>query len=397
MRVDANFFCTVPMPDAGDPAIAPTARRYGNEDVIACYRNLVRWARTADSLGFDTMWLTEHHFQYEGYEVLPNLIQFGQHLAMQTQGLRLGQMFNVVPQWHPLRLAEDFALADLITGGRMEFGVGRGTVPREAWALGTVVASGDNAMSAEHDRLNRLIFEEGMEVIKMAWANERFSFRGKHFTFPPDDVPDRGSMVDDLTLIPRPARHVDVYQPVTSPETIEYVPRAGHKAVYWLQNAESQKQKWDRYAEIREEIGSPVAPGEDRCLVLNVHVGRTREDAMRRGRPGHDEFCRFLAPYGRFTSYRTAAGEKVPFDFCPTVEDSTSNKIQLIGSIDDVVDGLGFWRDLLDLKHVCFFFDFPGVGTEEMEEQMHLVTEEVFPRLGETVERRALPNLQPLV
>jgi len=111
MRVDANFFCTVPMPDAGDPSIAPTARRYGNADVIACYRNLVRWAKQADELGFDTMWLTEHHFQYEGYEVLPNLIQFGQHLAGITSGLRLGQMFNVVPQWHPLRLAEDFAIA----------------------------------------------------------------------------------------------------------------------------------------------------------------------------------------------------------------------------------------------------------------------------------------------
>ena len=251
MRVDTNFFCTVPMPDAGDPSIAPTARRYGNDDVIACYQNLVEWGRTADTLGFDTMWLTEHHFQYEGYEVLPNLIMFGLHLAHLTKDLRLGQMFNVVPQWHPLRLAEDFALADIVTGGRMEFGVGRGTVPREAWALGTVVASGDNAMSAEHDRINRELFEEAMEVIKLAWYNERFSYRGKQFVFPPDDVPDRGNTVNDLTLIPKPLRKVDIYQPVTSPETIEYVPRAGHKAVYWLQNAESQKQKWDRYAEIK--------------------------------------------------------------------------------------------------------------------------------------------------
>ncbi len=397
MRVDTNFFCTVPMPDAGDPSIAPTDRRYGNADVIACYRNLVEWARTADQLGFDTMWLTEHHFQHEGYEVLPNLIQFGQHLTSLTSELRLGQMFNVVPQWHPLRLAEDFALADLITGGRMEFGVGRGTVPREAWALGTVVASGDNAMSAEHDRINRETFEEGMEVIKLAWGQERFAYRGKHFVFPSDDIPDRGSIVNDLTLIPRPERVVDIYQPVTSPETVEYVPRAGHKAVYWLQNADSQKQKWDRYAELREQLGTPVGPGEDRCLVLNVHVGRTREAAMRRGRPGHDEFCRFLSPYGRFSSYRTEDGGKVPFDFCPTVEDSARNKIQLIGSIDDVVDGLGFWRDLLDLRHVCFFFDFPGIGTEEMNEQLHLVIEEVFPRLGESVERRPLPALRPLV
>ncbi len=381
------------MPDAGDPAIAPTSRRYGNDDAIACYDNMLHWATTADKLGFDTMWFTEHHFQHEGYEVLPNLIMFGLYAATKTQDLRLGQMFNVVPQWHPLRLAEDFALADILTGGRMEFGVGRGTVPREAWAFGTVVASGDNAMSAEHDRINREVFEESMEVIKAAWYNERFSHRGKHFVFPADDIPDRGSYVNDLSLFPRPLRKVDIYQPVTSPETIEYVPRAGHKAIYWLQNAESQLSKWTRYAEIREEMGSPVGPGEDRCLVVNIHVAKTREEAVRRGGPGHDEFCKFLAPYGRFSSYRNPDGSKVPFDYCPTIESSTQNKIQIIGSIDDAVDMLGFWRDLLDLKHVCFFFDLPGLTREEIDEQMHLVMEEVLPRLGEKAQRRPLANL----
>ena len=396
MRVDTNFFGTVPMPDAGDPAIAPTARRYGNDDYLACYENMLHWAQTADGLGFDTMWLTEHHFQYEGYEVLPNLLMFGMYAATRTSELRFGQMFNVVPQWHPLRLAEDFALADILTGGRMEFGVGRGTVPREAWALGTVVASGDNEMSADHDRQNREIFEESMEVIKLAWANERFEYRGKHFVFPPDDIPDRGSSVNDLTLVPRPRRPIDVYQPVTSPETIEYVPKAGHRAVYWLQNPDSQKAKWDRYAELREQYGRPVAPGDDRCLVINMHVARTREEAVRRGGPGHDEFCKFLAPYGRFSSYRDADGTKVAFNHQPTVQDSMREKIQIVGSIDDAVDILGFWRDLLGLKHICFFYDYPGLTREEIDEQMHLTVSEIFPRLGETVERRPLPDLRPL-
>ena len=385
------------MPDAGDDSISPTSRRYDNDAVIECYRNLVEWARTADSLGFDTMWLTEHHFQYEGYEVLPNLILFGQHLASQTKNLRLGQMFNVVPQWNPLRLAEDFAIADIITGGRMEFGVGRGTVPREAWPLGTVVASGDNDMSAEHDKINRQIFEESLEIIKRAWTNERFSFKGEHFTLPAEDIPDRGSNVDDLTLIPRPQRSIDIFQPVTSPETIEYVPRAGHKAVYWLQNADSQLDKWNKFAKIRDDMGKPVAPGDDRCLVLNVHVGKTREAAMKKGKPGHDEFCRFLAPYGRFSSYRNPDGSKVAFDHCPSVQESIDQKIQAIGSVDDVVDTIGFWRDLLDLKHLIIFFDFPGLTRQEMKDQLHMVAEEVMPKLGETMDRRPLPSLSPLV
>ena len=183
---------------------------------------------------------------------------------------------------------------------------------------------------------------------------------------------------------------------MTSPETIEYVPRAGHKAVYWLQNADSQKDKWDRYAAIRSEVGQPVGPGEDRCLVLNVHVAPTREQALVRGRPGHDEFCKFLSPYGRFSSYRFPDGSKVPFDYQPTLEDSMRLKIQVVGSIDDAVDALGFWRDLLDLRHVCFFFDYPGLRREDIDEQMHLMVEEVFPRLGEPVERRPLPDLAPL-
>ena len=117
---------------------------------------------------------------------------------------------------------------------------------------------------------------------------------------------------------------------------------------------------------------------------------------MVKGRPGHVEFCNFLSPYGRFSSYRNPDGSKVAFDHNPTVEESNEQRIQIVGSIDDAVDTLGFWRDLLDLKHVCFFFDYPGLTREEMTEQMHLVAEEVMPRLGETIERRPLPGLQPL-
>jgi hypothetical protein len=130
--------------------------------------------------------------------------------------------------------------------------------------------------------------------------------------------------------------------------------------------------------------------------VLNLHAARTREQAVARGGPGHDEFCKFLAPYGRFSSYRFADGAKVPFNFQPTVDDSMREHIQVVGSIDDAVDAIGFWRDLLDLKHICFFFDLPGLTRNEIDEQMHLVAEEIFPRLGEKIERRPLPGFSPL-
>ena len=234
-----------------------------------------------------------------------------------------------------------------------------------------------------------------MEIIKLAWRTSASPSGASTSSFPPDGIPDRGTFVTDLTLIPSPTRPIDIYQPVTSPETIEYVPRAGHKAVFWLQHPESQRQKWDRYAELRATVGTAVGPGEDRCLVLNLHVGRTREEALARGRPGHDEFCKFLAPYGRFTSYRLPDGAKGRSVSSRRWRTRSTSRSGPIGSIDDVVDALGIYRELLDLRHLCLFLDLPGLTREEIDEQFHLVAEEVFPRLGEPLERRPLPDLAP--
>ena len=382
MRVDLHYYGGVPMTDAGNAGPVPTDRRYGNDDVVAGYANLVHWAQTADRLGYDTMWLTEHHFQYEGYEVTPNLIQFGQHLTAVTSRLKSGQMFNVVPQWHPLRLAEDYAMADVLSGGRMRFGVGRGTVPREAQSLGTVIASGDNEMSAQLDDLNREVFEESMEVIKLAWTQERFSYTGKHFTFPPPGIPDRGATVTELTLVPRPLGPVEVYQPMSPGKTLEYVARVGHKGVVALAPPALTKRLWDSYGEIAAQHGRTLRPGQDRTLNIHTHVGRTREDAFRTGRDGHDEFCRFLAPYGRFKTYAGPDGGTVPFDFQPTLEDSVGQQVMAIGSVDDVAQTLGYWRDLLGLEEIVLFPDLPGLTREQLDEQLYLIAEEVLPQLG---------------
>ncbi|MEO1061255.1 MAG: LLM class flavin-dependent oxidoreductase [Actinomycetota bacterium] len=382
MRVDANFYGSVPMPDAGWGPPASVDRRYGNEDFIACYDHLTHWAGTMDRLGYDTMWLTEHHFQYEGYEVTPNLILFGLHLAKETERLRLGQMFNVVPQWHPLRLAEDAAMMQILTGDRMQFGVGRGTVPREAQSLGGVVASGDNEMSAELDRVNREIFEESMEIIKAAWWNERFSFSGKHFTLPPPGIPDRGSTVKDLTLIPKPIAPIDIWQAVTSPPTLDYCARVRHHAVMPARGPAKTKVWWDNFAEAAAGHGWDLAPGEARCLAINCHLGDTREAAIASGRGPHDEWVKFLSPYGRFRAYDVPGGGETPFDHRPSIEDTIEQQQMAIGSIDEVVDMLGTYRELLDLQHVVLFFDMPGLTQEQMDEQLHRMAAEVLPQLG---------------
>jgi alkanesulfonate monooxygenase SsuD/methylene tetrahydromethanopterin reductase-like flavin-dependent oxidoreductase (luciferase family) len=387
MRIDLNFYGSVPMPDAGNAGPAPTARRYGQADYLACYENLTHWAKTADKAGIHCMWFTEHHFQYEGYEVTPNLILFGLAMTRHTENIRFGQMFNVVPQWHPLRLAEDFAMADILTGGRMEFGVGRGTVPREAEALGSRVASGDNDMSVKDDKFNQEQFQEAMEVIKAAWYNERFSYTGKHYQYPPAGIPDRGHPVTDLTLIPKPTRQVPIYQAVTSGDTMEYAPRAGHKGVYWLMHPDLLAPRWEHYQETYEKHhGVSIRQGENRVQVLTLHAGETREKAFATGRNGHDEFTRFLAPYGRFTNYKNAEGGKFPFGVQPSVEESADQQIQLIDSIENCAAAIAMYKERFGVEHFVFFLDLPGMERTQLDEQIHMLTEQILPMAGITIE-----------
>ena len=123
-----------------------------------------------DRFGYDTLWLAEHHFQHEGYEVLPNILMCAVHMAHVTKNLKIGCGFNIAPMWHPLRLAEDFATADILTKGRTVFGVGRGYHTREVETFGSPMLD-QNA--------NRELFEEQVEIVFKAFNNERFSHQGQ--------------------------------------------------------------------------------------------------------------------------------------------------------------------------------------------------------------------------
>ncbi len=291
-------------------------------------------------------------------------------------------MFNVVPQWHPLRLAEDAAMMQILTGNRIQFGVGRGTVPREAQSLGGVVASGDNEMSKEMDRLNREMFEEAMEVIKAAWTNERFSFTGKHFVFPPPGIPDRGSTVQDLTLIPKPIAPIEIWQAVTSPPTLDYCARVRHSAVIPGRGIDDTRTWWDDFGAKAGEHGWDIGRSDARCLAIPMHVGRTTQEAKDGARNAHDEWIRFLAPYGRFRAYKTPDGSPVPFDFMPSLEDSIEQDQMIIGSPEQCADVIGRYREHVGVEHFVMFFDLPGLTQEQMDDQLEMTAGEVLPLVG---------------
>jgi alkanesulfonate monooxygenase SsuD/methylene tetrahydromethanopterin reductase-like flavin-dependent oxidoreductase (luciferase family) len=82
-------------------------RRYSNAQLAEAFWTARDVAQLMDELGYYALWTAEHHFQREGYEVFPNLVQLGLWLATQTRRLKFGCAFNVVPKWHPVRLADD--------------------------------------------------------------------------------------------------------------------------------------------------------------------------------------------------------------------------------------------------------------------------------------------------
>jgi alkanesulfonate monooxygenase SsuD/methylene tetrahydromethanopterin reductase-like flavin-dependent oxidoreductase (luciferase family) len=290
-------------------------------------------------------------------------------------------MFNVITQWHPLRFAEDFATMHNLSGGRGILGIGRGTVPREGENLGTVIGSADNPDRARADELNREQFQECVEVIRRALDNETFSFRGTHYSFPAAGTADRGHGVETLTLVPRPLYPYEIWQPASTMRTLEYVAEQGFGAVFWQLHHRIQRQWWEEYAARYEAVhGRRLAPGENRLLVLNVRIEDTHEAAWRAARPGHDEFWKFLGPYGWSRGY-VIDGQPAPAGMIPTLEQSVDQRVWLVGTAEEVAEGVRWWQDALGLENLVIFPHVPGDTYDQTEEQLARWAETVRPLL----------------
>ena len=200
-------------------------RRYPNERLSEVFFTTRDMARVMDDLGYYALWTAEHHFQREGYECLPNLVQLGLWLATQTKRLKFGCAFNVLPMWHPIRLAEDYAMADIVTDGRIIMGVGRGYHTREVETFGAPLIDADK---------NREYFEEQLQLLLPASTRSSSTSRASISRRPPE-VEYRGYNLTDITMVPRP-KHlpVEVWMPVASGKTIDMMAKYGLKAMVTL-------------------------------------------------------------------------------------------------------------------------------------------------------------------
>src|SRR2546425_1391646 len=355
---------------AGTPA---NDRRYSAERLREVFATARDVAQLMERLGYDVLWTAEHHFQREGYECLPNLIQLGLWLATQTERLKFGCAFNILPMWHPIRLAEDYAVADIVTDGRVILGVGRGYHTREVETFGAPML--DNAANKE-------LFEEQMEVLMKALNEEAFSHHGKHYDIPPP-VQYRGYELTEITLVPRPIhRPVEIWQPIASGKTLEYIATRGIKGMVTLNGEMIFDQVARAYRDAAARAGRPLQLGQDLCWGVGVYLAPTQEEAMRRLEPAHDERYKWFAPFG-FVRYADEHGR--PWGTpgaparVPTLREGIEQKAWLCGPPRQIVEAIReFEARYPGLDQVMLHWP-EGVPAREYQDQLRRFAREVMP------------------
>ncbi|MCY4364722.1 MAG: LLM class flavin-dependent oxidoreductase [Chloroflexi bacterium] len=281
--------------DIGLDATALNDRWLPDEHLATVFDKAEAIAGVMDRLDYETFWMAEHHFQREGYECIPNLMLFAVHLAHLTKKLKIGCGFNIAPMWNPLRMAEDYATADILTDGRVVFGVGRGYHTREVETFDAPIIDQD---------ANRELFEEQVEVMFKAFNERSFSHHGKHYNIPPD-VPYRGYDLKEITLVPRPKYlPVECYQPVVggSQRAMDFMVKHGIKGMIGG-GAAAGGATLDvvrRWQETLARAGKETELGGDLIIGFSIHLADTEEKGMNEARLFFEENMKMFAPLGFF-------------------------------------------------------------------------------------------------
>ena len=341
-KFDSLFAGHVDLDNIGYGGAAVNDRRYGNDHLATVFDKTEAIAKTMDANGYDTMWMAEHHFQPEGYECLPNLLMVNVHLAHLTKKLKFGCGFNIAPMWHPLRLAEDYATADILTGGRVIFGVGRGYHTREVESFGSPLQDQD---------ANRELFEEQVEIIFKAFNEDSWSHQGKYYTLPPE-VPYRGYALKELTLVPRPRTlPVECWQPIQggTQRALDFMVKHGIKGIIGGGVAEGGAMDSVIYgyrdAMLRAGHDNPL-PGEGISVGFHFHLAPTVEQAMDEAQGFFEENLKMFGPL-RLT--RRLSEEQIrdigdprraPNAGLPTIQGAVESGAFLAGPPDRVIEQL---------------------------------------------------------
>src|SRR5215468_4731315 len=252
--------------------------RFGFFDQLPCasgfserqrYRDIMAQIELGDELGFDTVWLGELHFS-RAFSILADPLTVLAAAAQRTRRIRLGTAVTLLPLHNPLKVAEDAATVDILSGGRLELGVGRGAAPSMFAAY--------NVPAAE----TRERFVEALEVIRQAWMGERLSYQGKYLH------------VQNLPVFPRPVQkpHPPIRIAANSPETYTIAGNLGLPIFATPLIAGSMDKLREYIKSHRESL--PAGVKQDVSVAFPVHVAASRAQARRECEESLMHFFSFL-------------------------------------------------------------------------------------------------------
>jgi alkanesulfonate monooxygenase SsuD/methylene tetrahydromethanopterin reductase-like flavin-dependent oxidoreductase (luciferase family) len=332
------------------------------------YEETLAQIELADELGFDTAWLAELHF-HRPLSIMSAPLLVAAALARRTHRIRLGIAVNVLPLHHPIRCAEEAATLDVLSGGRMEFGAGRGALAMHF--------EGFNVPPTETSER----FLEGLEIIQKAWSEESFSFQGKYFT------------IQELSVVPKPVQHP--YPPIrvacNSVETFERMGQMGYPifAGPVIVPMESLRQGLAAYREGLVQRGHRFdAERPDLALLLPVYVDRRAEDGRSVPEGSIMHYYRVLADLGQHPTTQRAMATNPHIGeflarFAQLTYEQVYDGIAAYGDPERCIARLRALEDELHMGEVVCWFNTGGlIAHQQVIDAMRLFAREVMPSVG---------------
>lgn len=315
------------------------------------YAEILALARLADEVGFDSFWVSSHHGAPNAH--LPSPIVMLAAASAVTERIALGAGMVIAPVQHPLRFAEDCAVADQLSRGRLIVGLGVGWMKDELAAFGIPMA----------ERARRT--SELARICRLAWDRGRFSFNGKHYRY------------DDVVVTPQPNGHLPLVMGGTAPAALR---RAGRLADGFIGTGTPQKGLAAFKAEVDTFDAAARAAGRDpRALTIgfNVNAWVSLDGAIPLS-------VRTAMWHKIGTSLAWHSGEttKGPADV-PALDEALVRERCVAGTPEDVVRQMAPWIDAFPGRdlHVLFRLYHPGMRLEEAEPAVRLFAEQVIPSL----------------
>jgi alkanesulfonate monooxygenase SsuD/methylene tetrahydromethanopterin reductase-like flavin-dependent oxidoreductase (luciferase family) len=367
-----------------------------------------------DDLGFDFVAFSEHHFHLEGLEMSNNPILLGAWAAGITKRLRVGQMANVLPSRNPILVAEDLAMLDHFSGGRMFAGFARGYQSRHVMTIGqkynAYATFATDPDYAQHDQINRELFEENYQIIRALWENREINYQGKHWSVPPPGISwdhpgtrqmapstvDSDGNLEKIGIAPNTLQDpaaIELMVPFTlSPNTIRWAAREGAWPIIFSPIKEIVDSCLDAYHQEAQQRDPDIKWGQNVGHFREIIVADTDEEAFEIG----SDALGFIWPHWHdFFGFNEALrypGEEgaIPNNYRTMVDRGYS----MIGSVDTVARKLeelveNFQTDLLVL--------WQGIGPAQIDKMLRsneLLVDKVLPKLGLSLEQFT-PTLRP--